>query len=62
MAVGSAPAITALMAIFSTVTLPWRGIILPTRWSGGRSVPVSISSTADRVGGMTGSPSVQPRR
>jgi len=58
--IGRAPAIIALMAIFSTVAFPNRCLILPTTWSAGRSVPVSISLTASLVGGFIGKPSTHP--
>jgi hypothetical protein len=58
---GRQPAITALMAIFSTVQSVRLGGILPTTSRGERAVPSSIASTRSSVGGTTGKPSVQPR-
>ena len=58
---GSAPAITALIAIFSTVSSTKFGGAMATTSCGLRVVPVSMRSTRSGVGGMTGKPSVQPR-
>ena len=58
--VGVQPAITPLMAIFSTVALPFMGARVATTWSRGRSVPRHISATASSVGGLMGVPLVQP--
>ena len=58
---GLQPAITALMAIFSTVTSTRSGGTTATTSSAARVVPVSMRSTRSSVGGTTGSPSVTPR-
>ena len=58
---GLQPAITALIAIFSTVTSTRSGGTIATTSSGARVVPVSIRSTRSSVGGTTGRPSVKPR-
>ena len=58
---GRQPAITALIAIFSTVARPNPGsMTMSTSW-GARLVPFSICSTAAGVGGITGMPSLQSR-
>ena len=58
---GLQPAITALMAIFSTVTSTRSGGTTATTSEGARVVPCSMRMTRCSVGGTTGSPSVQPR-
>jgi hypothetical protein len=58
---GRHPAITALIAIFSTVAGTRSGGITATTSSGARRVPSSMRRTRAAVGGTTGSPSVQPR-
>src|ERR1700688_4126931 len=58
---GLHPAITALTAIFSTVTGARFGGTVATTSRGSRRVPVSIHITRSGVGGTTGSPSVNPR-
>ena len=58
---GSAPAITALAAMASTVARPSLGTSTATISSGFRRQPASIAATRSRVGGMAGSPSPQPR-
>ena len=55
---GFAPAMTALMAIFSTVIGARLGGITATSSCGSRVVPWSIFQTRSRVGGTTGKPSV----
>ena len=58
---GRQPAITALIATFSTVATPKPGsITISTSW-GLRLVPASIRSTSSGVGGITGMPSLQSR-
>jgi FlaA1/EpsC-like NDP-sugar epimerase len=57
---GRQPAITPLIASFSTVIGSSRFPTVPTTCSRGSSVPRSISSTSSAVGGTTGSPSVAP--
>ena len=57
---GRQPAITALIAIFSTVASPQLGGTAAITSDGDRFVPVNILSTASSVGGMIGRPSVQP--
>ena len=57
---GLQPAITALIATFSTVHSTRSGGTTATTSSGSRVVPSSMRSTAS-VGGTTGRPSVQPR-
>ena len=57
---GRQPAITALMAIFSTVASPQPGGMVATTSSGSRFTAANILSTASAVGGMIGKPSVQP--
>ena len=56
---GFAPASAAFTAIFSTVASPNPGGISHTRWSGGRCVPASSSSTASLVAGYIGIASPQ---
>ena len=58
---GRHPAITALIAIFSTVSSTKSGGAIATTSCGWRVVPVSIRNTRSRVGGITGKPSVHPR-
>ena len=58
---GLHPAITALMAIFSTVTSTRSGGTMATMSEGERVVPVSMRITRSSVGGTTGKPSVHPR-
>ena len=58
---GRHPAMTALMAIFSTVASPKPGSITMTTSWGALFVPLSILSTAAGVGGATGIPSLQSR-
>jgi hypothetical protein len=58
---GLQPAITALIATFSTVQDARLGGISPTTSSGLRSVPPSMRRMRSSVGGTTGRPSVQPR-
>jgi hypothetical protein len=55
------PAITALIATFSTVHSARLGGMRPTTSSGLRGVPRSMRSTRTSVGGTTGSPSLHPR-
>ena len=55
---GLQPAITALIATFSTVTSTRSGATTATMSSGARVVPSSIRSTRCSVGGTTGRPSV----
>lgn len=57
---GRHPAMTALAATPRTVAAPCRGGITATTASGSRSTVESIAATRSGVGGMTGSPSVQP--
>ena len=61
---GPAPAMTALMATFSTVysSLSWWTVMVmrPMTSSGLADVPVSMCATRSSVGRMIGSPSVQP--
>src|SRR4051794_29619763 len=57
---GLQPAITALIATFSTVSTPELGGQMPTTSFGSRLVPASMRSTRCCVGGTTGSPSDQP--
>lgn len=57
---GLQPAITALIATFSTVTGARFGGTTPMTSCGSRFVPPSIRSTRSGVGGMTGRPSVRP--
>ena len=58
---GRQPAITALIANFSMVAAPQLGGISQITWSAGKSEHESISWTRSGVGGVIGSPSVQPR-
>ena len=58
---GRHPAMTAAMAIFSTVTSTRSGGTVATMSWASRLVPSSMRSTRSSVGGTTGSPSVQPR-
>ena len=58
---GSAPASTAFTAARSTVAWPSRGASTATTSSRRRRVPVSMRATRSGVGGITGSPSPQPR-
>ena len=58
---GLEPAITALIATFSTVQGARSGGTTATTSSGARRVPSSIASTRTSLGGTTGRPSVQPR-
>ena len=58
---GLQPAMTALIATFSTVHDALFGGIAPTTSCGSRVVPLSMRSTRTGVGGTTGSPSLQPR-
>ena len=58
---GRQPAMTALMATFSTVRSMRSGGTTATTSSGARVVPDSIRRTRASVGGTTGRPSVQPR-
>src|SRR5262249_32519042 len=58
---GLQPAMTALMATFSTEHSTRSGGTTATRSSGARVVPVSMRATRSGVGGTTGSPSLQPR-
>src|SRR5262245_10596537 len=60
MAAGGAPAITALMATFSTVQRPFRGGTSPSTSSGKRPDAATASRTRASVGGTSGSPSPQP--
>ena len=57
---GWQPAITALIATFSTVHSTRSGGTTATTSSGSRVVPVSMRATRSWVGGTTGRPSVQP--
>ena len=58
---GRHPAITALIAIFSTVARPKLGGTRATSASPGRPLAATAASTRARVGGTTGRPSVTPR-
>ena len=58
---GLQPAITALMATFSTVHACSSGGTEPNTSPGRRVVPASMRNTRCGVGGTTGKPSVQPR-
>ncbi len=58
---GRQPAMTALIATFSTVQSARSGGTTATTSFGCRLVPESILSTRSGVGGTTGRPSVQPR-
>ena len=55
------PAITALIAIFSTVAGASAGGTRPITSCGSRAVPSSMRSTRSSVGGTSGNPSDQPR-
>ena len=58
---GFAPAMTAVMAAFSTVTMRPSGAIWVTMTSSGEwEVPFSMAATRSSVGMITGSPSVSP--
>ena len=57
---GLHPAIAALAATTSTVAAPPLGGMAPKSWPGSRPEASTRASTADRVGGYTGSPSVNP--
>lgn len=59
---GVHPAITALIATFSTLHSTRSGGTQATISSGLRVVPESMASTRSAVGGTSGSPSLQPRR
>src|SRR5262249_19730061 len=58
---GRQPAMTALMAIFSTVARPKPGSSTATTSAGARRVPASMRATRSGVGGTSGKPSLQPR-
>ena len=58
---GRQPAITALIAIFSTVSSTKSGGAIATTSWGAREVPASMRITRSGVGGTTGKPSVKPR-
>jgi hypothetical protein len=58
---GKQPAITAFAAIFSMAATPFNGGITPSAKSLSTLPAAIISSTAARVGGRTGKPSLQPR-
>ena len=58
---GLHPAITALMAICSTVAIPSRGGTMPTRSPAERREPATILATAAGVGASIGSPSLKCR-
>ena len=58
---GAQPAMTALMATFSTVIGCRSGGSRPRTSLGSRFVPLSMRCTRSRVGGTVGSPSDQPR-
>ena len=57
---GRQPAITALIASFSAVMARPRTGSMPISWSGGIITHSRQASTASRVGGTMGRPSVQP--
>ena len=57
---GKHPAITALMAIFSTVATPPSGLMYPISREASRPVAPTIRSTLSGVGGITGKPSDHP--
>jgi hypothetical protein len=57
---GRQPAMTALIAIFSTVASPQHGGIVATTSEGFLLVPAIIFSVAWLVGGIIGNPSLQP--
>src|SRR5579863_2503476 len=58
---GSQPAMTALIAMCSTVHSAHRGAITPTTSPAARPLPAIMARTFSSVGGITGRPSVQPR-
>ena len=58
---GRQPAITALIAIFSTVARPKLGGTSATSASAARPLAATAAATRSRVGGTTGRPSVTPR-
>ena len=58
---GLHPAMTALIATFSTVHSARFGGMRPTISEGLRVVPCSMRNTRTSVGGTTGRPSLQPR-
>src|SRR5438034_5295467 len=58
---GRQPAITALMAIFSTEARPKLGGTNAISSPASRPDPATMAPTRARVGGTTGSPSVTPR-
>ncbi len=58
---GRQPAITALIATFSTVQSTRFGGIFPITSCHGRKVPPSMRKMRSSVGGTTGKPSLQPR-
>ena len=58
---GRQPAMTALIAIFSTVSSTKSGGAIATMSEGASEVPLSMRITRSGVGGTTGKPSVQPR-
>ena len=58
---GRHPAITALMAIFSTVARPSRGATSATSSSRRRPLASTAAATRAAVGATTGRPSVTPR-
>ena len=58
---GRQPAMTALMAIFSTVARPRRGATCPISSPPSRPLARTAACTRASVGGTTGSPSVTPR-
>ena len=57
---GRQPAMTALMATFSAVMGCSRTGSTPSNWPGAIAAHCKQASTAGRVGGTTGKPSVQP--
>ena len=57
---GRHPAITALMAAFSAVTVTLRVGTVPRTSSGSRPPAASMADTASAVAGTTGRPSVHP--
>ncbi len=59
-ALGLAPAITALAASFSTVPMPMPGANTPITSPAARPDAATIASTFARVGGTRGRPSLQP--
>ena len=58
---GLQPAITALIATFSTLHSTRSGGTIATTSSAARFVPSSMASTRCGVGGTSGKPSLQPR-